>query len=72
MVCLVRVWGRELGMRSVGERKYRSPLYYLDTLVNPDTCLGIVLEKKPNWFYLRWSRLLTYWSTGAQSIKYWD
>ena len=28
-----RVW-------AVGERKYRSPLYYPDTLVNPDTCLG--------------------------------
>ena len=27
-------------VRSVGERKYRSPLYYPDTLVNPDTCLG--------------------------------
>ena len=23
-----------------GKRKYRSPLYYPDTLVNPDTCLG--------------------------------
>ena len=32
--------GREWGVRSVGQRKYRSPLYYPDTLVNPDTCLG--------------------------------
>ena len=36
--------GRECGVRSVGERKYRSPLYYPDTLVNPDTCLGIILK----------------------------
>ena len=30
--------GREGG--GLMERKYRSPLYYPDTLVNPDTCLG--------------------------------
>ena len=36
----VWVLGHKLGVRSVGERKYRSPLYYPDTLVNPDTCLG--------------------------------
>ena len=28
------------GVRALGERKYRSPLYYPDTLVNLDTCLG--------------------------------
>ena len=32
------VWGGG----GVAERKYRSPLYYPDTLVNPDTCLGII------------------------------
>ena len=39
-----RVWR---GRGSVREGKYRSPLYYPDTLVNPDTCLGtqIVLLK---------------------------
>ena len=34
------VWVR--GVVAVEERKYRSPLYYPDTLVNPDTCLGIL------------------------------
>ena len=35
-------WGRgHVGcVQAVGERKYRSPLYYPDTLVNLDTCLG--------------------------------
>ena len=42
------VWGREWGVRSVGERKYRSPLYYPDTLVNLDTCLGL------EYSYLQW------------------
>ena len=40
--------GREWGVRSVGERKYRSPLYYPDTLVNPDTCLGSILKLANN------------------------
>ena len=31
----------ESGVRSLGERKYRSPLYYPDTLVHSDTCLGM-------------------------------
>ena len=35
------VLGRVRGVQAVGDRKYRSPLYYPDTLVNPDTCLGI-------------------------------
>ena len=52
-VCVGCVLGRVSGRMServlgvsgvrvgaVGESKYRSPLYYLDTLVNPDTCLG--------------------------------
>ena len=34
---LGRVWR---GGGAVVERKYRSPLYYPDTLVNLDTCLG--------------------------------
>jgi len=33
--------GRVGCVQAVGERKYRSPLYYPDTLVNPDTCLGV-------------------------------
>ena len=33
-------FGAWWGVRSLGERKYRSPLYYPDTLVNSDTCLG--------------------------------
>ena len=33
--------GGSVGVVAVWERKYRSPLYYPDTLVNPDTCLGI-------------------------------
>ena len=33
-------WGVCGGGVFVVERKYRSPLYYPDTLVNPDTCLG--------------------------------
>ena len=32
------VWVR--GVVAVEERKYRSPFYYPDTLVNLDTCLG--------------------------------
>ena len=40
-VCVVVCGGRVGCVRSVGEGKYRSPLYYPDTLVNPDTCLGI-------------------------------
>ena len=40
-MCRGRVWGvLGRGGGSVRERKYRSPLYYPDTLVNPDTCLG--------------------------------
>ena len=35
-VCVGACWG----VRAFGERKYRSPLYYPDTLVHPDTCLG--------------------------------
>ena len=45
--CVWGVWGvfgvcvRACGgVRALGERKYRSPLYYPDTLVNLDTCLG--------------------------------
>ena len=30
------------GGGAVVERKYRSPLYYPDTLVNLDTCLGVL------------------------------
>ena len=30
-------------------RRQLAPLYYPDTLVNPDTCLGIVIVKKA-WF----------------------
>ena len=46
----VWVWvlGRELGVQYVGDRKYRSPLYYPDTLVNPDTCLGNVYDFELN------------------------
>ena len=36
---LGRVWR---GGGAVVERKYRSPLYYPDTLVNLDTCLGVL------------------------------
>ena len=39
--CDVGAWGDVSGAcEGVVERKYRSPLYYPDTLVNPDTCLG--------------------------------
>ena len=38
--CVGCVLGRVGCVRAVGERNYRSPLYYPDTLVNPDTCLG--------------------------------
>ena len=30
-------WGVCWGVRALGERKYHSPLYYPDTLVNLDT-----------------------------------
>ena len=33
--------GGACGGWAVVERKYRSPLYYPDTLVNLDTCLGL-------------------------------
>ena len=44
--CDGRMWGVRGGRVGGGgggvvERKYRSPLYYPDTLVNPDTCLGL-------------------------------
>ena len=39
----------ESGVRSLGERKYRSPLYYPDTLVNPDTCLGVLVRKNKSY-----------------------
>ena len=32
----VGVYGREWSQQAVGERRYRSPLYYPDTLVNPE------------------------------------
>ena len=36
------VWGvSDVGVGAMGQRTYRSPLYYPDTLVNPDTCLGL-------------------------------
>ena len=35
------MWGR---VQAVGEKKYRSPLYYPDTLVYPDTCLGAFVK----------------------------
>ena len=35
----VRAWGRGVGVRRK-ERVSLAPLYYPDTLVNPDTCLG--------------------------------
>ena len=34
-----------------GERRYRSPLYYPDTLLNPDTCKGSAFEKKKVLFF---------------------
>ena len=38
---LVRVWGVCWGVwRFRGEKLSLAPLYYPDTLVNPDTCLG--------------------------------
>ena len=37
------VWGRGGCWGAVVEREYRSPLYYPDTLVNPDTCLGNIV-----------------------------
>ena len=42
-VCVVGGRGGRVGGGGGGvvERKYRSPLYYPDTLVNPDTCLGV-------------------------------
>ena len=40
--CDVGAWGDVSGAcEGVVERKYCSPLYYPDTLVNPDTCLGV-------------------------------
>ena len=42
---LGRVWR---GGGAVVERKYRSPLYYPDTLVNLDTCLGVTYRRRKN------------------------
>ena len=44
-----RLWGVCGGvgvLEAVVEREYRSPLYYPDTLVNPDTCLGYLFHFK--------------------------
>ena len=53
VACVGCVWGVCVGACVLGrvwrgggdhvEMKYCSPLYYPDTLVNPDTCLGILL-----------------------------
>ena len=39
-MCLGACWCVDVCVRSRGEKVSLAPLYYPDTLVNPDTCLG--------------------------------
>ena len=50
MGLVVGVWvGECVGCGRVrGEKVSLAPLYYPDTLVNPDTCLGVFYSTLPN------------------------